>query len=68
MDFNRLKTDKIGAFFDGFASAFDLSGQTFISLPDLDSGFQHDREALKGDWEAVGTDLGRAMNIVAHEP
>jgi hypothetical protein len=60
-------TSKIQAFFDGFVSAFDIGGQTFISIPDLDSGFQKDREAIKGDWENIGKDLRRAMDIVTHE-
>ncbi|MDR1030007.1 MAG: hypothetical protein LBL76_03950 [Treponema sp.] len=61
-----LKNGRLRAFLDGFSSAFDLSGQTFIVLPDLDSGFQKDREAIKGDWETVGNDMCRAMNLVAH--
>jgi hypothetical protein len=54
-------------FLKGFASAFDISGQSFILMPDLDSGFQKDYEALKGDWEAVGNDLRHAMSTIANE-
>jgi hypothetical protein len=32
MDDKTPKNDKIRAFWDGFVSAFDLSGQTFISI------------------------------------
>jgi hypothetical protein len=67
MNDKTLKNGTLRAFMDGFASAFDLSGQTFISIPDLDSGFQKDHEALKSDWEAIGNDLRRSMNIVANE-
>jgi hypothetical protein len=56
------KIGKIWAFFDGFASAFDISGQTLISIPDFDSGFKKDREAIKGDWQNIGNDVRRAMN------
>jgi hypothetical protein len=61
------KNNKLQAFLKGFASAFDITGQSFISIPDLDSGFQRDREALMGDWQRVGDDMRRAMNLVAHE-
>jgi hypothetical protein len=60
------KNGRVRAFLDGFMSAFDMSGQTFISIPDLDAGFQEDREAIKGDWQRVGDDMRRAMNIVTH--
>jgi hypothetical protein len=58
---------KIQSFLDGFMSAFDLSGQALISIPDLNAGFQKDCEALRGDWQRVGDDMRRAMNIVSHE-
>jgi hypothetical protein len=61
------KNSKVRAFLDGFMSAFDISGQTFISVPDLDTGFQRDREAIKGDWQRVGNDMRRAMNMIPHE-
>jgi hypothetical protein len=52
------------AFLKGFASAFDITGG--VKTPDLDSGFQTDYEALKGDWQRVGGDLRRAMDTVTH--
>jgi hypothetical protein len=58
---------KVKAFLDRFISAFDIRGQTFISVSDLASGFQKDREAIKGDWQRIGDDIRRAMNIVTHE-
>jgi hypothetical protein len=62
-----LNNGKMWAFWDGFASAFDISGQLFLPIPDLDTGFQQDREAIRGDWQRVGDDIRRAMNIVSHE-
>jgi hypothetical protein len=59
------KIGALRAFLKGFASAFDISGQSLISIPDLDSGFQQDREAIRGDWQRVGDDMRRAMNIVS---
>jgi hypothetical protein len=61
------KTGKIRAFLNGFMSAFDISGQPFISIPDLDAGFQADCDAIKGDWEQIGGDLRRAMDMVSRE-
>jgi hypothetical protein len=60
------KNGTLRAFLKGFASAFDITGQSFISIPDLNSGFQNDCEALRGDWQRVGDDMRRAMNIVTH--
>ena len=67
MNGKTLKNGKTRAFLDGFMSAFDISGQALISTPDLNAGFQQDREAIKGDWQRVGDDMRRAMNIVANE-
>jgi hypothetical protein len=61
------KNGSLQTFLNGFMSAFDMSGQSLISIPDLDSGFQKDCEALRGDWQRVGDDMRRAMNIVSHE-
>jgi hypothetical protein len=67
MNNKKSKNGKIYSFLDGFMSAFNISGQAFISIPDLDSGFQKDCEAIRGDWQRVGDDMRRAMNIVVHE-
>jgi hypothetical protein len=58
---------KAKAFFNGFISAFDISGQALISSSDLESGLRKDREAIKGDWQRVGDDMRRAMNIAVNE-
>jgi hypothetical protein len=57
----------IHAFIKGFASAFDLGGHTYVSIPDLTRGAERDREALKGDWTRVGSDIRHAMFIVSNE-
>jgi hypothetical protein len=67
MDSKTLKKGKARSFLDGFLSAFDLRGQSLISIPDFDSGFRKDREAIQGDWQRVGDDMRRAMNIVTNE-
>ena len=59
-------TSKISAFIRGYTSAFDISGRTF-KFPDLSNGFQRDGEALRGDWERIGNDMRKVMDIVAHE-
>jgi hypothetical protein len=55
------------AFWQGFASSFDLSGGAFLKMPDLSRGFERDREALAGDWQRIGNYMRKAMNQVAHE-
>jgi hypothetical protein len=58
---------QIGSFLKGFSSAFDITGQTLIDIPDYKAGFQRDTEAIRGDWAAIGNDLRLSMNTVAHE-
>jgi hypothetical protein len=58
---------KTASFLKGIVSAFDITGQTFIMLPDFASGFQRDREAIKGDWSAIGGDIRRSMYASSHE-
>ena len=60
-------TFKIPSFWKGYASAFDISGQSLLTIPDLSTGFQRDAEALRGDWQRIGNDMRKAMNIVANE-
>jgi hypothetical protein len=55
------------AFLRGFASAFDITGQTLLDIPDLRAGFQRDAEAIRGDWQQVGGDLRQAMDSFARE-
>ena len=67
---NNLNTSlkiNVPGFFKGFASAFDITGQTLLDVPDFRSGFQRDAEALKGDWRRVGSDLRWAMDFAARE-
>jgi hypothetical protein len=64
---NRALNFKLPAFLKGFASAFDITGQTLLDLPDFSAGFQRDAEALRRDWQRVGNDLRMAMDSFAHE-
>jgi hypothetical protein len=67
MNININENNIFGAFLKGFASVFNFSGGALISIHDIDSGFQKDKEALAGDWQRVGDDMRRAMNMVCHE-
>jgi hypothetical protein len=68
MDVMSLKQGKLAAFFKGFASAFDITGQTFMDdIPDFSGGFARDARALRGDWERVGNDLRKAMGQISYE-
>jgi hypothetical protein len=66
MVITKPKRHKISNSLRGFASAFDLTGQTLIDLPDFSGGFEHDRQALQGDWQRIGDDMRKAMNQVAN--
>ncbi|MDR1100262.1 MAG: hypothetical protein LBL28_07250 [Treponema sp.] len=59
------KNDTLRTFLKGFASAFDITGG--VKTPDLTTGWERDGAALRGDWQRVGEDIRRAMNIVSHE-
>jgi hypothetical protein len=58
---------KLPTFLTGFASAFDITGQTLLDIPDFSTGFQRDAQALQGDWQRVGNDIRKAMDCFAHE-
>ena len=58
-------SNKLFSFFKGFASVFDIYGQTF-KFPDFSGGFARDRQALAGDWKKIGNDLRKAMNSVVY--
>jgi len=58
---------KLPTFLKGFASAFDITGQTLLDIPDFDRGFQRDTDALRGDWQRIGGDVRKAMDCFAHE-
>jgi hypothetical protein len=64
---NKASTFKLPTFLQGFVSAFDITGQTLLNIPNLNTGFQRDREALQGDWQKVGNDIRKAMDSVANE-
>ncbi|MDR0710710.1 MAG: hypothetical protein LBF77_11665 [Spirochaetaceae bacterium] len=59
------KNNALRAFLKGFAAAFDITGG--VKTPDLTTGWERDGAAIRGDWQRVGDDMRRAMNIVAHE-
>jgi len=58
---------KLPSFLKGFASAFDITGQTLLDIPDFTSGFQRDAKALRGDWLLVGGDIRKAMDGLSDE-
>jgi len=53
------------SFWQGYASSFDFTGRAF-KFPDFSGGFERDRQSLAGDWQRVGNDMRKAMDIVAH--
>jgi hypothetical protein len=59
------KTSALRAFLNGFMSAFDLTGG--VKTPDPATGWERDGAAIRGDWQRVGDDMRRAMNIVSNE-
>ena len=67
METTKPKQSSILAFFKGFASAFDISGRTFLNdLPDYSGGFARDRQALAGDWQRIGDDMRKVMGQTAN--
>ena len=57
--------DKVLCFLKGFASTFDLSGQTFMGdMIDFSAGFERDAMVLSDDWKRVENDLRKAMGQV----
>jgi len=64
---NKVLNFKLPTFLKGFASAFDITGQTLLDFPDLNTGFQRDAEALHNDWQRVGNDLRIVMDSFANE-
>lgn len=49
------------AWLRGASSAFDLSGNTRRSYHFYDSVYAADFDAMKHDWETVGTDVAQAI-------
>ena len=60
-------TSKLHDFLQGFRSAFDLTGRTYvdIDIDDLANGWAKDGAALHGDWVNIGNDLRKAMGQVS---
>jgi len=55
-----FRSSRLANFLSGYASAFNLRGD--IGFPDVSHGFARDREALRGDWYRIGSDLSRVMD------
>jgi len=60
------KFNVVASFLKGFASAFDLSGQTFMDDTDYSGGFERDARVLRSDWERVENDLRKAMGQIVY--
>ena len=61
-DTRKLYSD---AFWKGWIATFD----PFVLFPELSApgrGSEHDRDAIAGDWQAVGSDIRKAMGIVVN--
>ena len=58
---------RLQSFLKGFRSAFDLTGRTYIQVPDLSNGWIKDGEAIRGDWDRIGNDMRKAMGQVSRE-
>jgi|GEM_PF-2213601 len=65
--YNKILNLKLPTFLKGFASAFDITGQGFLSIPDLNTGFQRDAEALRRDWIVTGLDFKNAIKRFNNE-
>lgn len=52
----------IPSWIDGFASIFDMSGQTHIKYATSSSAAAADQRALRQDWLAVGDSLRGALS------
>ena len=59
-------SDNRSNFISGAISAFNISGGR-SEIPDFTRGFERDTEALRGDWNRIGCDIRRAMELVANE-
>jgi len=57
----------IFAFVRGFASVFDLTGGTYVFIPNFLNGQEKDKSAIREDWNRIGDDIKRSMFAVANE-
>jgi hypothetical protein len=64
---NHTMNIKFPTFLKGFASAFDITRQSLLDIPDFNTGFQRDAEALRKDWIIIGRDMRKSMERLAHE-
>jgi len=55
----KSKSEAILSFFKGFASVFDITGQTFTD--DFSGGFERDAQVLRSDWKRAENDLHKAI-------
>ena len=67
METTSQKQSRILAFLKGFASAFDITGQTLLDVPDISTGYQRDAQVLREVWEQVGNDMRIAMDAYVNE-
>ena len=58
--------NKLKSFFSGYASAFDLWGNS-IAVPDFSRGFERDFLAFKRDWQKIGLDE-QTLNFTIMRP
>ena len=54
-------------FWKGYASTFDLYGQIYPEIADINIGFERDKKALTGDWQRIGNDMRSAIHQVIYE-
>jgi len=58
---NNIFTDILPTFLKGFASAFDITGQTLLNSHDFSTGFKRDVATIRGDWQQVGNSFRKAI-------
>lgn len=64
MNETREKKEGLRDFIQGCASVFDLTGGTYITIPDLMNGPERDKSAIKKDWMNIGNDIKRSMSMI----
>jgi hypothetical protein len=67
METMKLRYSKLPSFLKGFISAFDITGQTLLDVPDVSTGYQRDAQVLREVWEQVGNDMRMAMDAYVNE-
>jgi hypothetical protein len=65
MNMSPVKHEKAKPFLRGLASAFDMTGRTFMQKDEnAMNGFQKDYLAMRRDWENLGNDFRKSVGIV----